>query len=507
MEQNLIISLEENTELKLTVLAIMRENDTWLIGDELGEKLNVPTKRVHTLISSLLQDLMDFGSDRIQLTILKGRGSYLQIDDPKEYVRFRQHLIESSVTFQIILAIATKDGPTLGQLSANHFVSESLIRKRIHNVNQMIKKNEVKIVSRKNHYQYQGEEAQVRFILNTILWHLYRGTEWPFDTIDQKKLFQILQDICKTVNLPIKSLTLYEIGYSFAINFTRARQGYAIDIKPKWKAYIFLCEEINCKTNIYQIFADRYKLSREETIFFLLEMLSRSKLYINLEERMVVNKTNLKQTPSYVASKRLLEKYEEIFGKISEKKRQLFFDYTYPCHIYADLFTNIVYTSAGYLVYSEINDYFPNLKIKMKKLLKSLYQETKLDLFLNEQYLTEKYILIFSFFQPVIQYEQEHIIYVETDLSEMLEQKLVDQIKVNFNQFFNIKIYTKLETLKKQQRKFDIIISTSASPTFKKYTDQAQYFLVHPVLTRRDIQMISDYLHLSLENAKKGESL
>lgn len=212
MEQNLIISLEENTELKLTLLAIMRENDTWLIGDELGEKLNVPTKRVHTLISSLLQDLMDFGSDQIQLTILKGRGSYLQIDDPKEYVRFRQHLIESSVTFQIILAIATNDGPTLGQLSVNHFVSESLIRKRIHNVNQMIKKNEVKIVSRKNHYQFQGEEAQIRFILNTILWHLYRGSEWTFDTIDQKKLFQILQEICKTVNLPIKSLTLYEMA-------------------------------------------------------------------------------------------------------------------------------------------------------------------------------------------------------------------------------------------------------------------------------------------------------
>ncbi|MBO0469914.1 helix-turn-helix domain-containing protein [Enterococcus sp. DIV0242_7C1] len=507
MEQNLIISLEENTELKLTLLAIMRENDTWLIGDELGEKLNVPTKRVHTLISSLLQDLMDFGSDQIQLTILKGRGSYLQIDDPKEYVRFRQHLIESSVTFQIILAIATNDGPTLGQLSVNHFVSESLIRKRIHNVNQMIKKNEVKIVSRKNHYQFQGEEAQIRFILNTILWHLYRGSEWTFDTIDQKKLFQILQEICKTVNLPIKSLTLYEIGYSFAINFTRARQGYAIGIKPKWKAYLFLCEEINRKTNIYQVFSDRYGLSREETIFFLLEILSRSKLYRSLEERTIVNQRNLNQTPAYMASERLLEKYEEVFGKLSEQKRQLFFDYTYPCHIYADLFTNIVYTSAGYLMYSQTNNYFPNLKSKVKKLLRNLYQETMLDLFLNKQYLADKYILIFSFFQPVIQYEKEHVIYVETDLSEMLEQKLVSQIKKNFDQFFNIKIYTKLKTLKKHRGKFDVIISTSASPTFKKYTDQAQYFLVHPVLTRRDIQMISDYLHLSLENAKKGESL
>lgn len=84
----------------------------------------------------------------------------------------------------------------------------------------------------------------------------------------------------------------------------------------------------------------------------------------------------------------------------------------------------------------------------MKKLLRNLYQETMLDLFLNKQYLADKYILIFSFFQPVIQYEKEHVIYVETDLSEMLEQKLVSQIKKNFDQFFNIKIYTKLKTLK-----------------------------------------------------------
>lgn len=65
-----------------------------------------------------------------------------------------------------------------------------------------------------------------------------------------------------------------------------------------------------------------------------------------------------------MASERLLEKYEEVFGKLSEQKRQLFFDYTYPCHIYADLFTNIVYTSAGYLMYSQTNNYFPNLKAK-----------------------------------------------------------------------------------------------------------------------------------------------
>ncbi|MCA5012176.1 MULTISPECIES: helix-turn-helix domain-containing protein [unclassified Enterococcus] len=498
MERNLISVLEENTELKLKLLAIMRDENTWMIGDELAEKLEVPTKRVHTLISSLLQDLIDFNSDAIQLTTLKGRGSYLQIDDPEQYVKLRQSIIENSIIFQIILAIAINKEVTLGQLSMNNFVSESSIRNRIKAANELTKSIGVKIVSRKNHYQFQGEEAQIRVMLNTIFWRLYRGAEWPFRNVNQKHLFKLLANLSDAIDLPIKSLTLYQVGYLFAINYSRARQGHEITIKKNWQPYLFLCEQVDQVTNIYQLFLDNYGLSKSETDFFLLEVLSRSKIYTHSDKRKILNLVNLRNTPAYTACEQLLKKYEEKFGMLSKTEEQLFFEYTYPCHIYAELFSNIVYASSGYRMYRQTGYYFPILKSKMKEILFELYEKTELKLFLNEQYLMDKYILIFSFFKPAVCFEKEFIIYVETDLSEMMEQKLINQIEANFKTFFNIKIYTTLNKLKKDRKKFDIIISTSVSPTFRVFTDQAQYFLVHPILTRRDIRMISDYLHMSL---------
>ncbi|GGC89767.1 helix-turn-helix domain-containing protein [Enterococcus wangshanyuanii] len=498
MERNLVSVLEENTELKLNLLAIMRDENVWMIGDELAAKLDVPTKRVHTLISSLLQDLMDFNSDAIQLTTLKGRGSYLQIDDPEQYVKLRQSIIENSIIFQIILAVAIDKEVTLGQLSMNNFVSESSIRNRIKAVNQLTKSIGVKIVSRKNHYRFQGEEAQIRVMLNTIFWRLYRGAEWPFRNVNQKKLFKLLASISGEINLSFKSLTLYQVGYLFAINYNRARQGHDITIKSNWQPYLFLCEQIDHETNIYQLFLDNYGLSKSETNFFLLEVLARSKIYTHSDKRKILNLVNLKNTPAYTACEQSLKKYEEKFGMLSKTEERLFFEYTYPCHVYAELFLDIVYTSSGYRMYQRTENYFPILKSKMKEILSELYEETGLSLFLNEHYLIDKYILIFSFFKSAVCYEKEFIIYIETDLSEMMEQKLINQIEANFKIFFNIKIYTSLNKLKKERKEFDIIISTCVSPTFRIYTDRAQYFLVHPILTRRDIRMISDYLHMSL---------
>ena len=63
---------------------------------------------------------------------------------------------------------------------------------------------------------------------------------------------------------------------------------------------------------------------------------------------------------------------------LSKTEEQLFFEYTYPCHIYAELFSNIVYASSGYRMYRQTGYYFPILKSKMKEILFELYEKTEL---------------------------------------------------------------------------------------------------------------------------------
>ena len=133
------------------------------------------------------------------------------------------------------------------------------------------------------------------------------------------------------------------------------------------------------------------------------------------------------------------------------------------------------------------------MRQSLKKLLAKLYQESGLTLFLNEEYLIGEYILALSFFMPVQFQEKEITLFIDTDLSEMLEKLLIRQILNQFGHLYNLKIITNLTD---QEQNVDIVISTSAMGEHGNLKKPAQLFIVHPFLTRREIEDIEDYLHI-----------
>ncbi|MFK4942223.1 helix-turn-helix domain-containing protein [Lactococcus petauri] len=488
-----ITAIEDSVSLELKLLELMKEKGDWIDAEEMAKTLGISTKRTTSLINSLLHEIRSFDSDNLNLKILKGRGNLLEIKDARDYRKFRQKLIENIIIYKILFSIALNKDANLERLAMENFVSESLIKKRIANANQMMANLGVKVVTRKKQYLFQGDEQQVRGMLNILFWRLYRGDEWPFSGVNKEKIINLISQISLEIDLQMNQFTAYQIAYMFAINFSRYQRGFSVNLEEGWEKYRSICEWIDEKTDIYALFYKNYGFPKHEVDFLLIEAMTKSKIYNSLEHEAPDFWSVLEGTPAFEATERLVQKMETHTGKLSEEKRRLFLRYIYPCHLHADLFSNIIFSESGHHAINVSSYFFPVMRQSLKKLLAELYQESGLTLFLNEEYLIGEYILALSFFMPVQFQEKEITLFIDTDLSEMLEKLLIRQIFNQFGHLYNLKIIT---SLSEPEQNVDIVISTSAMGEHSNLKKPAQLFLVHPFLTRREIEDIEDYLHI-----------
>lgn len=488
-----INAFEENISLELQFLDMLKQEGEWRSTTFIANYLEINIKKASTLLNNLTHKIKKFNSKQLTLKTVKGRGNLLVVKNNQEYIKFRRSIIEDTITYKIIFSIVLNKNSNIVNLALENFVSESLIRNQITKINVFLKNWDVKIVTRKKNCIFIGDEPQIRVMIQTLFWRLYRGEEWPFPHINQTIIKDIIHEFSESLNLNIQEVTCCKIAYVFAINYSRFRIGKVIGASDCIKKYNRLCYWIDSKTKIYNILKFKYKLVKDEIDFFILELITQKDIYNKMVENMDSSASLLKDTPAYVATQLLLKKYNNYFEQLTTKQSVIFYKNIFPCHLYADLFSNLIFSESGYFGLNLISQYTPELKKTIEEMINSLYLESKLKIFSSDKYLLTDYILTFSEFFPIIGKEKNIIILVETDTSEVAEQFLINSLKTRFLNLYNLKFITKAEDIKDD---IDIIISTNALRTNKNLKNNIQNFIIHLFPTQRELNDIENYLKL-----------
>ncbi|BDM76576.1 helix-turn-helix domain-containing protein [Lactococcus garvieae] len=486
-----IKALEKNVSLELQLLDHLQQEGEWRSTEELASLLKINTKKTGSLITHLTHKIKTLNSRDLVLKTVRGRGNLLVVKSNKEYRRFRRSIIENTITYKIIFSIILYENSNVTKLSLDNFVSESLIKNKISQANKFLAIWGVKIVTRKKECQFIGEENQIRVMLQTLLWRLYRGEEWPFYQINKFLIKDIIYKFSENLNLDIKEITCNKLAYIFAINYSRFKRGNAIKVTQNIKEYSRLCHWIGSKTQIYDILTENYNFSKDETTFFILELITQRDIYEKLVESMGESSLLLKNTPADVGIQILLKKYNEYFKELTVEQSDLFYKNIYPCHIYADLFSNLIFSESEYYGLNIVSRYVPMMKKTIEGIIASLYIESELSLFLNDKYLLTEYLLAFSEFIPIVYKEKKITILVDTDASKTSEQFLINRLRNRFSDLYNLELITKIENADKD---IDFIISTNTFSNYKNISDSVKNFIIHLFPTQREFDNIENYL-------------
>ncbi|MCI3861551.1 helix-turn-helix domain-containing protein [Lactococcus garvieae] len=485
-----IKALNLNVSLELLLLDTLRLEERWMSTEELSCSLKISRKKTENIIASLTHKIKIFNSEQLILKTARGQGNQLLVESNKVYIDFRRSIIENTLIYKIIFSIMFKKNSNIVSLALENFVSESLVQKKIYKANEFLKDFGVKIGTRKQELKFIGDENQIRILIQNLLWRLYRGEEWPFYQVNEKLLKKIIYKFSESLNLKIEEITCNKITYILAINYIRFKKGETIDLSNITKRYSKLCLWVDSKTQIYNTLKMEFDLSKSEIDFFILHLITQKDIY----ERLGNPDSILKNTPADIATELLIKKYNNEFGRLTAEETTIFYKNIYPCHLYANLFSNLVFSeTAGYYGLNIVSQYLPIMKKTIEKMLYSLYIGSGMNIFLNHKYLLTEYLLTFSEFTSIVGKEKKVTILIDTDASKVSEQFLINQIKNRFSDLYNLELVTNIE---KTNNNVDLVISTTCLNDKQGMREDVQCFIIHLFPTQKEFDYIENYLKL-----------
>lgn len=490
---NSLITLEAQAQQKLDILGEIFHRNTWLTSEELSDKFQLPISKIHKLLLDLQSDILALFKDSSRFLVVKGRGVFLQLDDLVELENLQQFIIENTLTFKIFNSIAMRSNTSIQLLMTENYVSESSIRKKISEINKYFleidQNNPIKIVSRKGYFHLSGAEASIHLFLENVYWQVYRGRSWPFETVQKEKIFQLINNSTEGKRGRVKPIIFIQLAYIIAIRIIRSNNGKKISLRKDLDEYMPILEDVD-EIDLYMKTLIKLGLTKEESIFLLLEFFVKVQLFRQFDEDDIHYAEFSDKTKAGMITKTITDIHFSIYGEYSELDQKKMCHFSFLVNLYADLFENIHYDSNTTILYEEFTLYYPNLTQRIAQLLTELYERTKIKFLLDSPYLISNYMVVFSHFQNIVAYEEEVIIYLETDLNKLLERKLISYIEDSFGRLFNLKIYVDIQKVIEEKKEYDLLISNGVVQTLTQHFKNKPYLVVPKRLRMKEYQQM-----------------
>lgn len=123
------------------------------------------------------------------------------------------------------------------QFAADHYFSESTVRKRIYALQKLLAPLGFQLQKQKGTVRLVGSEARIRYFMMVFFWRTFAGLHWPFTGLSQKKCETIAQDFYRNNQIPFNPIELKMTTYILAVTILRFCKGQrispeAVAIKP-----------------------------------------------------------------------------------------------------------------------------------------------------------------------------------------------------------------------------------------------------------------------------------
>ncbi|AQP53470.1 hypothetical protein CBF34_08185 [Vagococcus penaei] len=440
MEKNIFNLLNNHNKVILNMLEIISENNRWYSVNEISLQLNVVERTVQRYIHQLEDIVAEYNTEkRQQITLMyeKYKGIYLEIEQGSNYIDFRNYILENDESMLILKKIMFEEFDSVKKYAMTYYVSESMVRKSLKKIKDFL--NLYNIDLSRNSFKLIGDEKQIRLVSYIIAWVTFKGVTWPFNTIDQRKIYQTVDGFSNAMKLNVSDIHRKQMAYIFAVNLLRLRKNHIMPFEKSWDNYVNLSMLKESIPLLKSFMADYSVHIDAEIYFYVLLMQTKVKIYESNELRdRILGYHKKMNSDIYRATELFVKQFESELTEIPYEIKERFFVTSFCAHLFAQLFTQINMDIDGHPLFELDDNEFPTLRGILSKFIDDLYEQSQNPLFLEKGFLIQKYLLLFSSILPLTHYEPAIYIYLETDLPYFIKQNIMVRISDRFKHDFNL---------------------------------------------------------------------
>ncbi|MGY3767009.1 helix-turn-helix domain-containing protein [Vagococcus vulneris] len=502
MEKHLFNILSNHNQTILSILDIISENNRWYSVTELSMQLNVVERTVQRYLNQLEEIVATYNEgDRqtIKLSYEKYKGAYLEIERGSNFIDFKNYILSNDESILILKEIMFEDFDSVKKYAMKNYVSEGMVRRSLKKIKDFLNLYHIDLA--RNSFKLIGEEKQIRLVAFILSWVTFKGISWPFDSISQDKVYNSVDTFSQAMKLDISIIHRKQMAYILAINLIRLRKNHIIKLEESWKNYVDL-NSIKESVPFLKSFMSEYNMHIEaEVYYYIVLMQTKAKIYDSEElKKRIITYHKKKNSDIYQATNLFIQQFESNFSPIPIELEKQFFITSFCAHIFAKLFKNINMDIDGHPLFEDIDEDFPILKDRISLLIDELYQLSGNSIFLEKQFLMQKYLLLFSSFLPLTSYEPPIYIYLESDLPSFIKQNITTRLTDRFKHDFNL---TFLPRSKRDDA--DLIFTNIPNLIEEKNRFEDNLLLFDFPLKSRDIVELEHKLKLNIQ--KKSHNL
>ncbi len=214
--------LLSETELNLLVLLEeLTKHQDWIQDSSLSENLNLSAEELQEHLFKLEQLfpnlLIRSAKEGIQLQF-EARNSL----DP------RIAIFEQSATYSFLNRLFFKEGQGLEQICQTLSTNPEQIEEIIHRLNTLLPQH-YNISIQLSPLVLEGEEEDIRAFYLDYFSQSYSFLDWPFSSISEEALTQLIQLFLKAQQVSLNLSSLRQIKYTLAINLERFKRKHFIE--------------------------------------------------------------------------------------------------------------------------------------------------------------------------------------------------------------------------------------------------------------------------------------
>ncbi|NSU70618.1 helix-turn-helix domain-containing protein [Enterococcus faecalis] len=483
--RELFLTVEVDLEIK--IVHYLFNADRFVSITELSTVFDEAVPKITKILQKLEDDIENNKDENIQLLKVKRSGVHLALSSEIDMKEFISYLLLSSPLIALLDALLSNKFISVVNYAQNNYISEATVRRYLGKIRSYIEQYGIDIQERD--FSIEGSESQIRIFMMLFYWRINQGVGWPFKYVSESNVERIVDYLCDEKN-----------GLSRVSRIERRRMMFYIAItliRTREKKYIQMNYDLEIENNpFFNKFFENFSGLKKEIFLSKDELLFHYEIWkiflwtndidriINIEKK---EQTNISQSVDTA-----LSIFQEKFFTLSEDVIKQIEPFLYATHTVVSLFENLTTDLNGYHYLKKIERYFPELNRRIREFIKSLYEMTKNKIFLEENYLTIYYWMLFSHFNKAYMYEKKTNMLLETDIPQVLWAPFRQIIEEHFDSKYNIKVYT--SDMEFDVDKIDIILSTNTIEGIDKDYPNTQIIAINREVKNRDLNRIEEFL-------------
>lgn len=424
MDYKLRTLLSSKNHILLELLKNISESKDWIQVSQLSNAMSLSTRTIQRYINQLDNLIQRFNTEKnksVNFEISKGLGIRCNFTNEINQFLLKNYIYKQDKEIQLLLFLLFNKSSTRQKYCEEHSLNENALFKSIGKINIFLSEFNLKVSELG--LTIIGKESQIRMICYSVSWVLFEPISWPnaFSTISEHKIKENVTILMNSLHLPINYITQKELSYLITIAILRYRLGFTVKCDDEWQEY-FPTELASELSNVVsKIFFNHHVVSNEEIRFFTINLFTRSGIYKNIPIKKEVLQFIQKNTIVYKATLLFLKQFSAKIRPIPLELYDEIFTFSYRSHLYAHIYKNIDFDyNANYLL-EDISQKCPLYQTDMSIFIDNLFKTTEFPLFLEKNYLTQRYFMIETFIKPDLLIGSPIKVSLETDLPEIYE--------------------------------------------------------------------------------------